>query len=58
MTCDETPLPFPQGIDSGEFKTRLPRVVETPLADGIRQTIEHFETLLAKGYLNPEPQTA
>ena len=58
VTCDETPLPFPQGIDSGEFKTRLPRVVETPLADGIRQTIEHFETLLAKGYLNPEPPTA
>lgn len=42
---DET-LPFPEGLDAGKLKRFLPTTPETPLEEGIRQTIEHFEACL------------
>lgn len=50
-------LPFPDGIDSGDYPNHS-RVGITPLADGIRSTIEHFERALAAGQLRFEPPTS
>lgn len=47
----EEPLPFPERFDPGALKRFLPRTRETPLEEGIEQTIVHFESLLAEGKL-------
>lgn len=49
VTCSDTILPFPEGCDGTEYKKHLNRVMETPLEEGIRQTIAHFEQLLSAG---------
>lgn len=36
-------LPFPAGMDGGKLAAYLPDFKETPLEEGVRQTIEHFE---------------
>ncbi|MEX2536073.1 MAG: NAD-dependent epimerase/dehydratase [Trueperaceae bacterium] len=48
----EEPLPFPEGFDAGDLKRYLPSPRETPLEDGVRETIEHFEALLANGKID------
>lgn len=42
-------LPFPAGFDDGALRKAVPVVYETPLADGIAQTIEQFRTLCRQG---------
>jgi nucleoside-diphosphate-sugar epimerase len=42
-------LPLPAETDSTSFHTAAPRFVQTPLAEGVRVTIEHFEKLIARG---------
>ncbi|MBN1284174.1 MAG: NAD(P)-dependent oxidoreductase [Anaerolineae bacterium] len=55
VTCDaDKPLPFPEGCDDAELKRHFKNVYGTPLAEGVRQTIEHFETCLADGRLSFE----
>lgn len=49
VTNDETILPFPVGGDGAEYRKHLDSVPDTPLEDGIRETIAHFEQLLAEG---------
>lgn len=44
-------LPFPAGLDGTRLKAHLPGFEETPLREGIRRTIEHFERCLADGRL-------
>lgn len=39
----EKELPFPAGMDGSALKAYLPDFEETPLQEGVRQTIEHFE---------------
>ncbi len=51
ITFTDTPLPFPPGFDDSALNNAFPRVFKTPLADGIRQTIEQFEARLADGRL-------
>ena len=51
VTCTDKELPFPDGTDGIEYKKHLSRVQETPLAEGVSQTIEHFERLLAENKL-------
>jgi hypothetical protein len=41
----ETRLPFPAGCDSTAFRQFDP-VAETPLEEGIRQTVDSFERLI------------
>jgi hypothetical protein len=48
ITFDDTPLAFPEDFDGSKLKQHL-RVYETPLEEGIRQTIEHFEICLHDG---------
>jgi nucleoside-diphosphate-sugar epimerase len=45
ITRKETLLPFPESFDDSALRASVPHVYETPLADGIRQTMEHFEKL-------------
>ena len=56
ITHGDAILPFPEAYDNGELKRRFPRVYETRLEDGIRQTIAHFEALLAEGQIRFEPE--
>lgn len=38
----ENELPFPAGMDGSRLQAYLPDFKETPLEEGVRQTIEHF----------------
>ena len=46
ITSKGARLPFPERLEPGELGDHLSRVFETPLEDGIRQTMQLFETLL------------
>lgn len=43
ITVGEARLPFPEAFDDSVLRQQVTRVYETPLADGIRQTMEHFK---------------
>lgn len=45
ITRKETRLPFPESFDDSALRTHVSRVYETPLAEGIRLTMEHFAKL-------------
>lgn len=51
VTVAERALPFPEGFDDSAYRRHFAHVPETPLEDGIRQTIERFEVCLAEGRL-------
>jgi nucleoside-diphosphate-sugar epimerase len=51
ITYDDKPLQFPPGLDDRDLHEHAEPVYHTPLADGVQQTIEHFERLLAAGRL-------
>ena len=42
ITRTETRLPFPESFDDSALRAHVSRVYETPLAEGIRLTMEHF----------------
>ncbi len=41
----DTVLPFAEGCDGSAIRQAFSRVYETPLEDGIRETIERFEKI-------------
>jgi len=45
ITRKETRLPFPESFDDSALRAHVSRVYETPLAEGIRLTMEQFERL-------------
>lgn len=45
ITVRDNPLPFPAGFDDRALKANFDMIYETPLADGIAQTIEHIRRL-------------
>jgi nucleoside-diphosphate-sugar epimerase len=49
-------LPFPAEVDTTSFAELDPTFVQTPLADGVGETIERFRDLLARGLIEP-PRT-
>ncbi len=49
ITHADAPLPFPHGCDPAELHRHFGQVYETPLEEGIRQTIEGFERLQRSG---------
>ncbi len=49
ITVAEKTLPFPRGFDDTKLRQNFDTIYETPLADGIQKTIEHFEHLHARG---------
>ncbi len=48
---EEVALPFPESFDDSALRAHVPRVYETPLAEGVRQTIAHFERCLSAGLI-------
>ncbi len=51
VTFDDKQLPFPHGFDDTPLRQHFATVYATPLVDGLRATIEHFERCLADGRL-------
>lgn len=43
ITHGDNHLPFPEGCDDSELRKHFSQIYETPLEDGIRQTMAHFE---------------
>ncbi len=51
ITWQDTPLAFPEGFDGSALAEAMPQLHETPLVEGIAQTIDHFKACLANGRL-------
>jgi nucleoside-diphosphate-sugar epimerase len=49
ITGRKNDLPFPAGLDGDRLRRYLPDFLETPLPEGIQQTIVHFERCLETG---------
>jgi len=45
ITRKETRLPFPESFDDSALRAHVSHVYETPLSEGIRLTMEHFERI-------------
>ncbi len=52
ITHPDTPLPFPNELDSTGLYDLLPNAPETPLIDGVKATIEAFRALVATGRID------
>ena len=52
VSVKETHLPFAESMAAGEYKKHLSKTQETPLEEGIGQTIAQFEQLLNDGKLS------
>jgi UDP-glucuronate 4-epimerase len=44
ITFEDTPLPFPAALEAEALEAAIGSVHVTPLADGVRETIEHFRS--------------
>ena len=51
ITWADTSLPFPESLESGLLERLVGPLPRTSLADGVRQTIEHFRGVR----LQPDP---
>ncbi|MGQ0602914.1 MAG: NAD-dependent epimerase/dehydratase family protein [Anaerolineales bacterium] len=51
ITFEDKPLPFPEEMDGTSLTTRLGAVSRTPLAMGVKQTVDYFRELAAAGRL-------
>lgn len=54
ISFTDTPLPFPEELDEHALKTIMPDAPETPLAEGIRSTVQAFRNLVAGGRIDVE----
>lgn len=54
ITMSDTLLPFPENFDGSQLHRHFANVYDTPLEEGIRQTIEGFERALAEGRITIE----
>ncbi len=52
VSFDDVPLPLPEESDSSSFTSLVPGFAETPLADGVEQTMARFRELLAAGLVS------
>ena len=52
LSNDDRPLPFPEAFDGGPIAEALGSLVETPLEDGVRLTIETYRTGLRTGVID------
>jgi nucleoside-diphosphate-sugar epimerase len=50
---EDTRLPFVEEADAGSFAEVVPGFRPTPLAEGVRSTVERFRVLLADGRVSP-----
>ena len=51
ITLKDTILPFPEGFDDSALRAAMPTVYETPLKEGIAETMQAFEERIAAGML-------
>ena len=51
ITYEEAPLVLPEGQDDAELRRLLGDIPQTPLAEGVAQTIAHFKQAVADGRL-------
>jgi nucleoside-diphosphate-sugar epimerase len=51
ITYSGSRLPFPPSFDTAMLYSHVPKVYETPLQDGILQTLQTFESCVARGLL-------
>ena len=54
ITVEDLILPFPAGFDDSAMKDYFGTVYQTPLEDGIAQTVEFFRSALAEGRMTYE----
>ena len=54
ISYKDQPLPFPSTFDDTAIKNHTDQIFDTPLRDGIQQTITMFEALIADGRLQVE----
>jgi len=52
VRCEGQPLPFPERAGTDSFAEIVPDYVETPLHEGIADTIERFRALLSQGLVD------
>lgn len=52
ITIDGPELPLPPALDGHAFDALVPGVARTPLAEGVRRTLERFRALHARGELD------
>lgn len=45
IEVNDKPLPFPEGFDDSELRKHFDTIYETPLAEGIKQTLDHIQQL-------------
>lgn len=53
VTIGDALLPFPTGFDGTALSSHTAKIYETPLHDGIAQTVTHFAQAIQQGLLNP-----
>ena len=51
---DDVVLPFPEETDAASFLELVPDFVDTPLEEGVAQTVERFRALLARGLVTAD----
>ena len=54
ITFENKPLPFPEDMDDSHFAHVLGRVPETPLSQGVLQTLDIFRRALADGRISAD----
>jgi UDP-glucuronate 4-epimerase len=54
INCADTPLPFPAELDDSGLRALLPAAPETPLAEGVRATVDAFRALVAHNRIDIE----
>jgi len=52
ISFDETPLPIPAEFDDAAIRAAFGPLPSTPLADGVRATVERFAELQREGLLD------
>jgi len=53
ISYDDTLLPFPDEVDSKSLREQIGVSVDTPVHDGVADTIKRFRRLLADGLISP-----
>ena len=54
ITCEEAPLPFPEDMDNRALRRAIGPLPETPLAQGVEETIRIFRRALVEGKVRLE----
>ena len=52
ITIDGPELPLPPALDGHAFDALVPGIARTPLAEGVRRTVQRFQDLHTRGRLD------